>query len=151
MLKLRNYKFGFDVWGLILFLVIMVPNFIWFAIPATNDVLRNQSVTPILDVIASIFQVIMVGAICILINKERQPNMNKRFIVGIVILIVLYFMGWCLYYLGNSNAFVMFDLCISPCLAFLIFSLVRNNIVALISSSLFMICHVIFCFVNFIM
>ena len=30
----RQYKFGFDVWGLIVFVVVMIPTFIWAALPA---------------------------------------------------------------------------------------------------------------------
>ena len=30
-----KYKLGFDIWGLLLFLGIMVPNFIWFAVPVS--------------------------------------------------------------------------------------------------------------------
>ena len=33
---LKKYKIGFDIWGLILFLVIMIPNFICFAIDRKN-------------------------------------------------------------------------------------------------------------------
>lgn len=37
---LKKYTLGFDIWGLIIFLIIMIPNFIWFAVPAPNDILR---------------------------------------------------------------------------------------------------------------
>ena len=50
-MKLGKYGFGFDVAGLILFLLVMVPTFIWMAVPAPNDVLRAESVTPIVDAI----------------------------------------------------------------------------------------------------
>lgn len=46
-------KLGFDVGGLVLFLALMLPNFLWFAIPAPNDVLRAESATPVIDAIAS--------------------------------------------------------------------------------------------------
>lgn len=41
----KKYKIGFDVWGALLFLIIMIPNFIWFSLPAPNDILRVDSVT----------------------------------------------------------------------------------------------------------
>ena len=31
-MKLRNYRFGFDFWGMQLFLLVMLPNFIWFTL-----------------------------------------------------------------------------------------------------------------------
>ena len=54
---LNQYRFGFDPWGLLLFLLVMLPNFIWFAVPAPNDILRADSVTPVVDAIGSVFQV----------------------------------------------------------------------------------------------
>ena len=42
---LKKYKMGFDIWALVLFVVIMIPNIIWFAIPAPNDILRTESIT----------------------------------------------------------------------------------------------------------
>ena len=54
MIKNKKYKIGFDIWGLIIFIVIMIPNFIWFAVPAANDILRGESITKTVDVIASI-------------------------------------------------------------------------------------------------
>lgn len=77
MFKTGNYKIGFDIWGLTLFLAIMLPNFIWFAVPAVNDVLRNKSVTPLVDMIASVFQAVMVVALCVIVNKYCQKPMKK--------------------------------------------------------------------------
>ena len=57
---LKEFKFGFNIYGLLLFLIIMIPNFIWFAVPAPNDVLRTESVTEVIDTIASVCQVLMV-------------------------------------------------------------------------------------------
>ena len=66
MRVLDKYRFGFDVWGLVLFFIIMIPNFIWFAVPAENDVLRTESITPVIDMIASIAQVTMIITLCII-------------------------------------------------------------------------------------
>ena len=33
---IAKYSFGFDYWGLVLFLMVMLPNFIWFAIDRKN-------------------------------------------------------------------------------------------------------------------
>ena len=52
----------------------MIPNFIWFAVPAPNDVLRAASVTGTADTIASVCQVLMVIALCILVNRKSGEN-----------------------------------------------------------------------------
>ena len=67
----KQYQFGVDVWGLIVFLVVMIPTFIWYAVPAPVDVLRTESSTPIVDAVGSLFQVLFAACLCCLINKQR--------------------------------------------------------------------------------
>ena len=150
MLTLKHYKIGFDPWGLALFLTVMLPNFIWFALPAPNDILRNESVTPILDSAAQIFQVIMAAALCAVVNAARDRPMRRGYRAGTAACVVLYFAGWAAYYAGIANAAVILDLCLAPCGAFLLFALARKNGIALISTGMFTICHLIFAVVNFL-
>ncbi len=131
-------------------MAMMLPNFIWFAVPAVNDVLREKSVTPFVDMIASVFQVVMIVALCIIINKYRQKPMKKVVFRGIVILLVLYYIGWCLYYAGIINPAVILDLSLAPCLAFILFSMSRKNAIALLSAIIFTLCHVLYGIINFI-
>ena len=78
MWNLKNYKFGFDPWGLGLFLVIMLPNCIWFAVPAPNDILRAESVTPLLDTVGQVLQVVLAAALCGVVNTARSGPVRDR-------------------------------------------------------------------------
>ena len=147
---LKKYKIGFDIWGLLLFLIIMIPNFIWFAVPAPNDVLRVDSVTKVLDTVASVCQVLMIVLLCVLKNKERNKTKNIALIISVIISCLLYFASWIFYYSGIINAFVILGLTIPPCLAFFFFALERKNLIAIIPISVFSICHLIYGIVNFI-
>ncbi len=69
---LKKYKLSFDIWGLLLFLIVMIPNFIWFAVPAPNDILRADSITGTIDTAASVCQVLMVAALCVFRNVESK-------------------------------------------------------------------------------
>lgn len=62
---LKKFRIGFDVWALVLFLIIMIPNFIWFTVPAPNDILREESVTVVVDMIAVV--PVLIFTICHLI------------------------------------------------------------------------------------
>lgn len=53
---------SFDIYGLLLFLIIMIPN-IWFAVTAPNNVRRADSITEVVDAIASVCQVLMAIAL----------------------------------------------------------------------------------------
>lgn len=88
---MKNYKFCFDIWRLLLFLIIMLPNFIWFAIPAPNDILRTDSVTSIVDAIGSFCQIFFIIALCIL-QKKNTPKMQiNPFIIMVIVSVILYF------------------------------------------------------------
>lgn len=147
---MKNYRFGFDIWGLVLFVLVMIPNFIWFAVPAPNDVLRNESVTPTADALGSVFQVLSIGCLCVVINKERSKLKISPFIISSLCSIAIYFLGWILYYIGYVNPFVILCLTIPPCLSFIFFDLDRKNMPAFVFAVCFTVCHSIYGTVNFI-
>lgn len=148
---LNKYRFSFDISGLVIFLIIMIPNFIWFAVPAPNDILRNESVTAIVDTFGSIFQVLFIAFLCILVNKERNKLHFSPLIISSIICIALYFAGWILYYNGITNSLVILSLTLPPCFAFILFALDRKNIIAVIFATGFTICHLIYGVVNYIL
>lgn len=147
---LKKYKIGFDIWGLILFLVIMIPNFIWFAVPAPNDILRVESVTKVTDAIGSVSQVLMVFALCVFIHQDRKRLHFTSLIIAAIICCLTYFLCWILYYMGMTGALVILGLTICPCLAFLCFAIDRKNMIAVLLISVFTICHFIYGLVNFV-
>ena len=148
---LKNYKLGFDIWGLLLFLVIMIPNFIWFAVPAPNDVLRGDSVTPIIDAIGSFCQVAFIAAICILKRKNVEAVKLSKLVISALSLVAIYYLGWILYYLGMVNPIVIMLLTLPPCLSFIVYTIDRKNMIATIPTVIFTICHIIYGVANFIL
>jgi len=148
---MKKYKLGFDVWGLIVFLAVMVPNFIWFALPAPNDVLRAQSVTPAVDMAGSVCQVMLIAVLCVLINTGREKLRFSPLIIAAVCCLAVYYAGWVFYYCGCAGALIIFMLTLPPCLVFILFALDRKNFIALIPTFGFTAAHLIFAVVNFIM
>ncbi len=147
---MKRYKLEFDIWGLLLFLIIMIPNFIWFVIPAPNDILRANSITETIDTVASICQVLIVVALCIFRNREASKLCATHLVFISAGCCLLYFISWIFYYVGIVNALVILGLTIPPCLAFLFFAIDRKNRIAIIPISIFTICHLIYGVVNFI-
>ena len=150
VMDLKKYKIGFDISGFVLFLIVMLPNFIWFAVPAPNDILRAESVTPVIDMMGSICQVLFVAALCLTINKNRNKLRLSPMLISSIAFIILYYLGWMLYYIGVSSSVVIVLLTVPPCLAFILFALDRKNIIAVVPAVCFMICHFVYGTVNFI-
>jgi len=147
---LKNYRIGFDWIGLILFLSIMIPNFIWFVVPAPNDVLRTESVTGTIDSIASVCQVLMVASLCLVINRNNTESKLIETIITVMACVVLYYICWFCYYRGNIETTVLLGLTVFPCAAFLIYSYKRRNMIAAFFAGVFSMCHLIYTIANFI-
>ena len=147
----KPYRIGFDVWGLLFFLLVMLPNIIWFAVPAPNDVLRAESVTPVVDVIASICQVLTVACLCFLINEERGKLHFSPLVIVTIICVSIYYLGWALYYSGIASSWVILLLTLPPCLAFILFAADRKNLPAVFFAVAFAVGHCVFGVVNFVM
>ena len=150
-MTLQNYRFGFDFWGLLLFLLVMAPNFIWFAVPAPNDILCAESVTPVVDIIGSICQVLTVACLCFVIHKERSRLRFSPWVIAAIVCIAAYYIGCLLYYAGITTPWVILLLTVPPCLAFILFSIDRKNLLAVLLAAGFMVCHCVFGVVNFVM
>lgn len=151
--KIREtYFFGFDFGGLGVFLLVMLPNLLWFGIPAPNDVLRRESITPVWDMAASVFQVLIVASLCFLKNRNAGKfNWKHPLALGSTVCCLCYYAAWVFYYGGVVSAPVILALCLFPCGTFFLFALERKNTVSLIPTVLFAVCHTVFGVVNFIL
>lgn len=145
-----RYCKSFEIWGLLLFLIVMIPNLIWFAIPAPNDILRAESVTETVDTVASVCQILMIAVLCFRVNREYRKKHITPFIIIVIGCCLVYYFSWIVYYNSIVNAIVILGLTIPPCFAFLFFAIDRKNVIALIPISIFTICHLIYGVVNFI-
>lgn len=147
---LKKYRFGFEWRGLVLFFIIMVPNFFWFAIPAPNDILRTDSHTPVTDIVATACQITFVILLCFLIRSDQKPFCITKAIKESIVATLLYYICWIIYYLGITNKAVILGLTILPCVAFLLFAVDRRNVCAIVPIIVFTVCHLLYAIVNFI-
>lgn len=148
---LKKYKIGFDAWALLLFLVVMLPNFYWFAFEAPNDVLRGDSITPTIDMMASICQVVMVVALCMIKRRDVTKIKWSVKLLFVVLSYLVYLCSWIFYYHGNVNSFIIIALCLAPCLTFGFYAYDRKNVPVFIPLFIFGLCHLTFGIVNFIL
>ncbi len=149
--KLKQYQITFEPWGLLVFLVVMAPNFLWFIFPAPKDVLRQESVTPGWDNVASVAQVLMTAALCFLKNRcAEKLSWRRPLILGAAGCCLCYDIAWVCYYSGVAAPVVILALCLSPCVTFFLFSLDRKNVPAAMAVVLFTLCHTVYGVINFI-
>ena len=146
-----HYRLGFDIWGVIIFLVVMFPTCLWCVVPAPVDVLRTESITPIVDAIGMVFQILLIAALCCVVNNERGKLRLSPIIILSIVCVLLSFVGWAFYYFGVATPLVILLMTVPPCVALLLFALDRQNLPAVVCALGFTICHLIFAIVNFMM
>jgi hypothetical protein len=103
----KKYKLGFDIGALLLFVAVMIPNFIWSALPAPNDILRAESVTKTIDAIASVCQALMLAALCFIQDRERKKLSVSPLLIATGLCCLLYYISWLAYYRGLAGAIVI--------------------------------------------
>ncbi len=145
-----RYKFCFSPAGVVIFLIVMLPTFLWLVFPAPNDVLREASATPVVDGIGGVFQAAMIVMLICLKNKDASRIRLSKWMLSCITCIGLYFSCWACYYAGTTNVLVLLGMTIPPCLGFFYYELDRKNYIAMMPTIGFAICHLIYCICNFI-
>ena len=143
-------SFGFDLVGLILFAAIMVPNLVWFGVPAPNDVMREPSQTPALDIAATVFQVIAVAALVCFVQKGRKIKFDSPFFVSSALFFICYIIAWIFYYCAFINIGVIVSLALCPCFSLLAYEGERRNYFALPPTAIFAVLHTLSSCINFL-
>lgn len=142
MYKIKNYRPCFDSWAYALFVLVMLPNVIWFALPERSyDVLRAQNVLPAADAVASIARVLIIVCLCFLKNTGTPPIRLRALTYVCALCVLAYYVMWALYFRGITAAVIVWGLCVFPCAAFILFSLDRKNLPALVFALVFTVCH----------
>lgn len=149
-MKIKDYKFTFNLSAVILFVFIMLPNIIWFAAPPSNDPLRNPSLIPTIDTLASIMQVVMIFSLCAIKNLTAPKFKFSSLIGATVIFCFLYYVCWILYYLGIVNGFIMICLCLLPCASFTFYAVDRKNYLSINPIIIFTVLHFVSTLINFV-
>ncbi len=147
---LKKYTMGFEGWAVALFAAIMLPNILWAYIPAPNDVLRAESITPVTDGIGSFYQVLMVFCLVCIRRTDHRPTTLNRLLLGCIGCVLLYWAAWGCYYAGITYPAILLCMTLVPCAAFILFAQERRNGIALVPAAVFTLCHLYFCIRNFL-
>lgn len=145
---LRKYRMGFDIFALLLFLLIMLPTWLWAVFPAPVDILRTPSRTPVWDGVGRVCQIVFVFLLCTFLHEGRRGLAMGPMLFCCIMSTVLYYAGWGLYYAGVTAWPVILLMTLPPCLAFGFWAMHQRCRIALIPIGGFMVCHLIGAVVN---
>ena len=131
-----GYSFGFSWKGLLIFLLIMIPNIFYFLLPNSNvpGSAINNHLT--LDIIEHASQAIFIILLMFLINKQSSP-MVSPYTICIAILLLLYYILWIFYFAGSKNLFILLGMAVLPVAYFALAEIWHHNFPAIIPSAIF--------------
>ena len=147
----NNYEMGFSIYGIIIYLLLMLPNIVWQIFPPINNLLLIDTVSyPILDIFEWIFRILIILFLIFLINKDKTKNKTSYIGVAIAFL-AIYYITWLLYYFGIVNPWIIIlGMGITPVFYFSFAGLWLRNYLLLIPSLIFGIVHMIISILSYL-
>jgi len=152
----KQFKITFSVYGLGVFLVVLLPNIIYSFVKLENDPFKsNHSAILALDILMYSFQSLMIACLILLKNKDfdwrnRGNYLSKTavlFYAAAVCLLINYIL-WICYFAGAVWGFSIFGLAFFPSMVFVLISLWQKNYICTLPAVLFMIFHTTLSCVN---
>ena len=141
-----NIKFGFSIYGFVIFIIPMIINLIYAIWPPEKP--HNCKKQPIWDEIENVSRILYTVAMCLIVPLQ-SIDYNSIFFYGMILFIVLYYIVWIRYFiggrdtklLGSSFLFIPMPLVIFPVLYFICSALWLGNYIAVIIMIVFGIAH----------
>jgi hypothetical protein len=148
---MKKYKFGFEYKGLISFLLVMIPNFIWMTCPPLIDPLVNMiAPSTWLYILMNVSQWSMIMMICVLVRRRTETGKSTKFyLVFAKVCLIVYYLLWIGYYSGFTNRYILLGMAWFPSLLFIFVGLWLKNYWALIPSTIFLCTHIFITWYSF--
>lgn len=137
----KNYKWGIDMLGILLFALLILPNIVYWCIPDFPDINGNLG----LEIFSSILEVIGVAAMIALTRTEEQAPFAFFSLTGTFtwLFLLLDYLAWIFFFCGFANIAVILFLAVSPCVSLVSYQANRKNYVALVPTVAFAFLHII--------
>ncbi len=136
----KDYKWGCDLLGVLLFALLMLPNIVYWCIPDFTGLDGNK----ILSAVGYVFQALGIAATVALLHKERKP-FSFFSLTGLLtwLFLLLYYIAWIFYFCNFYNIAVVLFLTVAPCVSLLAFQAERKNFPAMVPTGVFAILHLV--------
>lgn len=143
-----DLKIGFSIPGIIIFILPMIINIVYFILPPVNAPVEAADVHSWIEMVEQATRILYAIAIVFLVSRKPIEVKNVWLILAVVLL-VLYYVVWIRYFmggrdvalLGKSFLFVPMPLAVFPVLYFICAALWLHNGVAAIVMVIFGIAH----------
>ena len=148
-------KLKFSVIGLIIFLLPMLINVVYFMVAPKEESKVESNGANVIEIIEHGSRILFAITICFLVSN-KDVNFKSPFLYISLLFLVLYYIVWIRYFIGGMGEkllgmnflFVPIHLAIFPVLYFIFASLWMNNYIATVIMIIFGISHFIVSYQN---
>lgn len=143
-----DMKLRFSILGLLIFMLPMLINFVYFVLPPMNETTQTNNVNKYIELVEQVTRILYAIAICILVSDKKINVKSPLLYIGLVFLI-LYYIVWIRYFVGGRDVTLLsksflgipMPLAIFPVLYYLCEAAVLHNYIAVILMIIFGIAH----------
>lgn len=143
-----DLKIGFSIPGIIIFILPMIINIVYFILPPVNAPVEAADVHSWIEMVEQATRILYAIAIVFLVSR-KPIEVKSVWLILAVVFLVLYYIVWIRYFmggrdialLGKSFLFVPMPLAVFPVLYFICAALWLHNGVAAIVMVIFGIAH----------
>ncbi|MFD1773873.1 hypothetical protein [Paenibacillus rhizophilus] len=143
-----NYFWGFSWEGLVVFILVMIPNLFYFWLPNSSGSGRTPSKHLILDIMEHGSQAIFIFLLVFLISKQGAPMLSP-YTIGMAILLLLYYLLWIFYFRGYKNFTVLLGMAVVPVAYFILAEIWLHKIPAVVPTVIFGVTHIVITYIDY--
>lgn len=139
---------AFSVKGFIIFLLPMLPNFIFFALPNSNSSNATVNTHFALDIIEHGSQALFFMLLIFTLNKKVSPLLCKYTILMAVFLLC-YYGCWIVYFTRGANSILIMLMAIFPVIYFSLSIIWLNSVLAIAPLAIFAVSHILITYIDY--
>lgn len=141
---LKQYRFGADLFGILLTAILVLPNIVSVIMAAAIENYYAPFAHNAANVAALVFLVIAVLLLTAVRRREEKPFSFFSLLGTLTWLFaLLYYIAWIFQFCDYGNVAVRAFLTVCPCITLISYEADRRNYPAIVPTALFALCHII--------
>lgn len=139
---------GFSWEGLVVFILVMVPNLFYFWLPKSSGAGRAASHHWLLDVIEHASQAVFV-LLLVFFRRSQVSHVLSPYTLGMAVFLFVYYLLWILYFRGFRNLTVLLGMAASPVVYFILAEIWLYKGPAIVPTAIFGVTHIVITYIDY--
>jgi len=148
IMEFLHYNIGFSWKGLVVFLLPMLPNILFFILPDPNGQRLVTNNHFLLDIIEHGSQAIFFALLIFGVSKKDSPLLCG-YTIFMLILLLSYYGFWIAYFTIGINFIMLMSMAVFPVIYFILAEIWLHNLLALAPLTIFGIVHIIITYTDY--